>query len=685
MGITHSSDHEILVGSTTERLKLMRDENGHAMYSVIEEVPEYRNPLTFTQTNWIGGHGQYDAKTADMYFDGKSIDSTLEGKVILAPLLVSVQEDDASALDGNVLGFCWSPTNSKLMCWTATNIYRLDSDGWEICTTAVAAVTDMVEYNGILYAAVTYATKYYYSSDATAWTQTDLTDGYADYFLVAPNADGTQDVLWKSKYPNEVSETTDGRTVAAGGVQYSSANYIGDTSTSITNLFLHNNLLMIGKKDSLWNLDGNGGTHNLRPEMKTNVSTNNFKYVTQWQTGTYHSEGTQLGEMVSVKYEPMGALYGIDDIGKEGSTVGLAADRDYMYQAVDEGTNTIIYRIREKRVEDSLRWERCPFVFLGTTACSNILVVPHSETDRRLWFTYGTATGYVSLSDNPTANSSYNYVSSGTMRMSYSYGTNPYWDKMFQSVVTQTKNCSTYSTGGTVTDVGSARCNGSPVSLSNGANTITVTVAGDFTVVLPTGSTGTAVSGTCTVSSSPLALAAGSQTVTITGTGTFTIYADTISVTPYYYKNMDTTRTALTAAIVTNGTIKTNLTSAISCNRISFEVDLASNDPYKTPELQFFQTRGIEKPETIRTHECVYSIGDEPSNRAESIRTFLRNARTSTSLIKFADLRYNDSTVTGYTYVIVPPGYPQEVEVVGEVSRSPEIGIRMRWQEVSYS
>ena len=62
-----------------------------------------------------------------------------------------------------------------------------------------------------------------------------------------------------------------------------------------------------------------------------------------------------------------------------------------------------------------------------------------------------------------------------------------------------------------------------PLFLVAGDNTITNTQAGTIIVTLPLGRTGTATSGTATVTGSPQSLVAGDNTVTITGTGTITV------------------------------------------------------------------------------------------------------------------------------------------------------------------
>ncbi len=680
MSGTHSHDHELLIGSTTYRLNLVRDDKNKALYSVTEDVPEYSPQLQFEQTNWINGHGNYWFDDPNSFFEGQSIDTTQEGRIILGPKIFEVYEDDDTELDSAPVKFAWFAGASTpiWLCATAGKIYRyieddtgIDTDEaldatetgvdcdadastpipagsvvyigneqmyvsatgttltvvrgyhgttaathttnadiyiykWKAATTTVANVTDLKEFKGIMYAAVGASTKYYYSTDGDTWTQTDLSDGYANKFLSSYNADGTAVTLWKYKTPNEISSTTDGRTIAGGGSEWSSAAYIGDTSADITNMFLLGDNFMIGREDNLFNYDSAGGIHPLMDELKLAQSSRNFKYVTNWQGLSYVSRGDRLGELsggTNVIFNPVGPFERTIDIGKAGFCTGLTSDPNYLYIAMDEGTNIHIYKSREVRTDKGLVWQYCSWVYLGTNACTTIEVCQHSATDRRLWFGYGTHTGYVIITDNPTSNSDARFATAGWLRMSYTFGHNLYWDKLFNRLITDTKGCSATET-----------------------------------------------------------------------------------ISPYYRKDTDTTATSLTAAITTNGVVETDFTSLISCKKIQFQVNLASADDTTTPEVLMFRAMGVEKPEAIRVHECVYAIGDQPSNRAETLRTAIRTARTSLTLVRFADLRFGENVLgtagTDFAYVVCQPGYPKEIEVEHEKGRAPELGIQVRWQEV---
>ncbi len=780
MGITGEFDHELKIDSTTEKFRLVRDDNKQAMYSIENFVPNYRNPLTFTQKNWVGGHGQNTMKVPDKYFEGQSIDTTQEGRVFLGgaintviatgtaidigstasdrdlrigalqtaidtanpanatgtltsieiwaytnitgmrvgtfylvsgstyacrdsatlgsitagskqtvttdssgnPLNISVTSGDyigcyfatgelesastggtawcykvgeyidagdsavfqlvtgialslyatgttTIALDSAPVKFVWFPYVSKWICATSGKIYLYNNTKWVPATTTVAGVTDLCVFGTTIFAACGTSVAYKYSTDGDTWTPSTLAnlthDKYANYFFVAPNSAGTAEVLWKSYNPNELQSTTDGTNTTTNWSSYS---YIGDTSTNITNIFLVNDNLMIGKTDGLWHYDSAGGIHQLRPDLAKNISTDNFKYITEWQGGVYFSEINGMGELTSVNaYAPMGALHDVENIGKRGDIVGLASDKDFLYVAIDEGTNTHIYKGREIwRDGIGLRWEWCPWIFLSTYTCATMSTCQHSTTDRRLWFgyttgtTYGTA--YVILSDNPTADSNYRFTTSGFLKMSYDYGTDPQWDKLWQSAIIEQRR---YTSG-----VETAASSGETVALKYRDDTD-----------LPS--------------------------------------ADATSIITAYN---------------TAGIVETNFSSAITNKRVSFELWLASDTNNATPEVSYFQAKGIEKPTTTRIHEMVYSIGDEPTEKAKTLRDLLRTARTSTSLIKFSDLRYlsfssqatGGTAGTDYVYCVMEPSYPQEVEIIHRnKGTTPELGIRVRLREVSFA
>jgi len=761
-------DIELQINGTTERFRLMSDENGFPMYKVETMELDRRDPLTYTYNSWLGGHGQYDRKDVpenDMFFDGKNIDTTIKGSLFLGPKIHLAGENDQTALDSNVLGFAWSDANSEWLCWTTNKIYFLDaSNDWDAATTDVSGVTDIVEYNGVMYAARGLNTAYFTSTDDDTWVTTDLADDKAHYFVVAPNPAGTQDVLWKAMWPNEITNTTNG---VAGGTAWASPTYIGDTTTNITNIFLHNDLLMVGKTDGLWQIDANGGIHQLRGDLKVNRSTNNFKYTARWSSATYHSESDGMGEIYSTNtYEPMGPLWKvgqdvIGDIGKSGTVVGIASGGDYLYVMVDEGTDTHIYKGKEVVRDGVRRWEWCPWVSLEEASSAAMEICQHSSTDKRLWFAHGDASIDVGttvaskggsiggnftrlLLDNPANKDGNLLLVSGWFETTtgdavnvgtfYNVSGTTYKCRDAVSFVVSTTGSNTFLANLEVRTgdlIGWYSSTGTAISFSDTGGsghyynpaTGNVATRGTTTAFLLTASADDALYGSSGIGTgyviltdNPLAdsnaqFAAdgyarmsydygsnpnydklwqsavleqhrnASGAVTISGSG------ETVEVR--YRDDTDTSSTQLISAFNTGGLTETVFGSAINDNRIQYELHLASDTSSATPVVTYFQAKGIEKPTVVRTHEMVLKAYDGKTNQAKTLRNLLRDSGSSTSLVRFADIGFGQKVSgtagTDYYNCVVEPGYPLEQRILTNRNGTTEMGVKLVLREVNFS
>ncbi len=142
------------------------------------------------------------------------------------------------------------------------------------------------------------------------------------------------------------------------------------------------------------------------------------------------------------------------------------------------------------------------------------------------------------------------------------------------------------SRGGTLTNL-TGTVTGSPVNLVAGTNTITVTVQGTFTIVLPAGSKGRAISGTATVTSSPVALVGGSQVITVTGTGTITIMAVDTELTESQESSagelkLDNTRDgagvflSVDSRTITKISFRLKRTTLYAARNVTFKIDSVS-------------------------------------------------------------------------------------------------------------
>lgn len=110
--------------------------------------------------------------------------------------------------------------------------------------------------------------------------------------------------------------------------------------------------------------------------------------------------------------------------------------------------------------------------------------------------------------------------------------------------------------GGTVTS-GTGTVSGSPVTLTEGSNTINVTATGTFVVELSNGTVGTATNNTGTITGSPVYLVSGTNMITATGTGTVTVYAV-----------LNTTQTMMTDTVIGTGWDLTDLANLVGMSRM---------------------------------------------------------------------------------------------------------------------
>ena len=119
-----------------------------------------------------------------------------------------------------------------------------------------------------------------------------------------------------------------------------------------------------------------------------------------------------------------------------------------------------------------------------------------------------------------------------------------------------------YSTsfGAIMTDV-TGTVTGSPITLTEGANTVTVTVAGTFTLELERGTVGTVVGGTGNVTGSPVDIVYGANTVTV-------IVGDegTLIVTV----NLQNTQTGITSTVIGTGLDLTTVATHFGMSREMF-------------------------------------------------------------------------------------------------------------------
>ena len=314
----------------------------------------------------------------------------------------------------------YTSRDQRILEWDNTNSY------WVQRYAADYDITDLCVYGNKMYVGFGSYDTYCYTTDGDTYTDTDLIQHHFSYFITAQSLSAGLFTLWGA-INYELWSTTD---PVAGGIAWSGPKYIGESTTNINSLMIHNNMLFIGKPDGLYHLDSSGAVDALLPDMKVAQSSNNFKYHCNYKGELYFSLNTRLGKISSgMSYKVIGPYHDIEDIVIKGTCVGLSADNNYLYCAMYDGTNYVIYKGFE--IEED-KWSWCP-IYTTTLAISKMMV-SMSGTNTVLWFDRYIYLTRIILSDNPLADSSYQFYSSGyVITPWYDAGARD-WDKIISAI-----------------------------------------------------------------------------------------------------------------------------------------------------------------------------------------------------------------------------------------------------------
>lgn len=458
------ADISLTIGSTTKLFDLAK-ENKRKLKSTIEEpiipiralsdVPSYGDLppdkiLAFVQNNWRGGMGQKERfSIMDMFAEGQSIDIREPNQIILGPL-INTSGAIAATIVHQLL------FEDREYAASTTKVYKLDADkaGWTEVLDVATDYTDTIEclghYDGYIYIGLTTG-KYVYSNtgESASWTQSTLDNAIMHETCVAPSFSATKDILVLAKRPNEIRTAIAPLNGEAGWVD--PPYYIGDEYSDITSLFVLNGTLFVGKEDGLYSLPVDGRPVPLL-DYKTQKSSTNFAYNTNWQGVTYISAASDIleiiggsGSMFSIDY--MGPLTRSPELATIGALTSITSDDKNIYAAFLVGSNYIIYAGRERRDNKyGLRWEWTPLIFLSTNACNSIKVMQRDGDNPLLWFAYGTNMAYAILAkppNYPLGDTAYRFCAEGNLITTFfdvGYDT---WQKIFYQLWSIAENLAT--------------------------------------------------------------------------------------------------------------------------------------------------------------------------------------------------------------------------------------------------
>jgi len=153
---------------------------------------------------------------------------------------------------------------------------------------AAYQITDLISFQGTLYAARGTSAVYLKSTNGTTWANPDTNSGngrFATYFERARNASGDF-ALFKNR-TNQISISTDPSDTANWGTEIP----CGDSDRDITNLFSANDRLYVGREDGLFQYSRTANKFlDLQPEANLFPDDSNFK-AAQGRSGAIFAAG----------------------------------------------------------------------------------------------------------------------------------------------------------------------------------------------------------------------------------------------------------------------------------------------------------------------------------------------------------------------------------------------------------
>ena len=222
----------------------------------------------------------------------------------------------------------------RTICKWNDSDYRWDVVYWDASYT----ITDLISFEGRLYAARGTSANYLSSTDGTTWSNPSNNSGnpsLAVYFSRCRNANGAS-ALAKSR-ANQVAISTNPTDTANFGAEIQA----GDSDRNINKLFSSNDVLFVGREDGLFSY--NTTTNNfedLQPEANLFPDASNFKSAIG-RAGAIYASG---GDQSFWKITPSGGGYAWQDLsylfkapafrGFGGRITAMAQDRNNLWLAL---------------------------------------------------------------------------------------------------------------------------------------------------------------------------------------------------------------------------------------------------------------------------------------------------------------------------------------------------------------
>lgn len=206
---------------------------------------------------------------------------------------------------------------------------------------------------------------YYEMTTGDLFTINDLTVKTFQYFSFVHT---TADTMYGNDSTNTIRSTTD---PANGGTQWSTpATTVGDAANVITDLVSWKGQLRIPKEDMPYYLDTSGNVQSdLAPECVPITASTSGKNSILWQNSWYYPCGAQglleTDGVINTWLNPASYCTNLSDF--VGRVQAVAADEEWLYTVIDNGTKVEIVAGRRETVDGIIRWVWHPIAEIPTT------------------------------------------------------------------------------------------------------------------------------------------------------------------------------------------------------------------------------------------------------------------------------------------------------------------------------
>ena len=304
----------------------------------------------------------------------------------------------------------------------ATSIYEWNSTVWverDDASGDSENYTDIIQMDGIIYAARGSGADYKYSADGITWTAFTDSDDNPDFFVVR-GVSSAQAVLWMVKANGDILNTTDGQN---SGVAWSAADSVGDTSLTLRGLFTLDDDIYTTFSEKMTRYTGTITEEVWGGGVTMNRNTNGQKPFVWNDQKAYVPYGDRL-----MQFDPNGPFMdpvwpsefhrGSDELN--GEITAIAGDGDWLYLAIKNlDGNTYICKFNPYR--NNGIGELHTYFFLGANDCNALSVQgaganAASSTNPTLHLGYGNDSQYVILTRPntlPEDDGAYRYDTAG--------------------------------------------------------------------------------------------------------------------------------------------------------------------------------------------------------------------------------------------------------------------------------